>query len=675
MRNKHLVPLLLGLALLVPAAGPARAQDGEVPDYVAVKAYLDRDAYHPGQDARIAIEFKIDPSVHVNANKTTEDYQYPTDVKWDAAPAGASLGAIEWPKPKMQAFEFTEGKKIAVLEGTQRAYLTVKIGKDVAPGTSLKLTGVFGAQGCTHSVCYAPQKDDLKVTIRVVAADEETTLVNEEKFAQPKRGDAGEAGAPAEGEATGHAAAVAPADGTPSAEAAAAEQGPEAALSAAATAAPSTTTLLDDDAEPVAVDCAGVAGKDKGPSQDTSLAMMFLLSFLGGLGLTFTPCVLPLVPITISFFSRQQSAGGRPVGMAALYVLGLALVYAALGTVAALSGGLFGAALQNTWVLVGIATLMVGLALSMFGLWDMNLPSSLTSRIGGGRSGNVGAFLMGGAMGIIAAPCVGPFVVSLLTYVARLGSELPRPQAVLAGGSLFFVLALGLGTPFFLVGLGIARVQPGQWMVTVKKIFGFVILGLAIWFLRSVVGNEIAQWLLVALLAAAAVVLMLPAMVEGATSAQRALLRGVAALSAVGAVVAALWTLGLVGAGHDEGRPWSAYTDGAVEQARLEGKPVVIDFMAEWCTVCKEIEHRTFPAPEVQDAFEDFALLRADLTDDTDPAVKALYKKYAIKGLPTIVFLDRNGRELEDLRLSKFEAADEFAARLKCASFVEVASR
>jgi thiol:disulfide interchange protein DsbD len=284
---------------------------------------------------------------------------------------------------------------------------------------------------------------------------------------------------------------------------------------------------------------------------------------------------------------------------------------------------------------------------------------------------------MGSAMGVVAAPCVGPFVVTLLAYVADLGARMPRPEAAALGASLFFVLSLGLGLPFFLVGMGIASIRPGEWMVTVKKLFGFVILGMALWFLRPMLLRApfpLFETLLLALLVATAVYFLRPGASLGERF-QRLAFRTVGALAGVGAAGVALVLFGVVSMPGEAAleRPFEPYSAARLEAARQASKPVVIDFSAEWCTVCKEIEHRVFPHPTVQERFEDFALLRADLTDNDDPAVQALRKDYHIAGLPCIVFLDSEGREVPELRLTGYEGPEKFVDRLDCAAEVDAA--
>jgi thioredoxin:protein disulfide reductase len=281
---------------------------------------------------------------------------------------------------------------------------------------------------------------------------------------------------------------------------------------------------------------------------------------------------------------------------------------------------------------------------------------------------------MGGAMGLVAAPCVGPLVVSLLTYVAEMGSRMATPAAALLGGSLFFALSVGMGLPFFLVALGAGSLRPGEWMVTVKKIFGFIILGIVLFFLRPLIGAPAFQWGVVLLLAAAGGYFVLHSRSPRHAARARGAIATVGALAFVGMVVWGGLVLRSMGAGGVREHAFIAYSDDALARAKADRRPVIIDFGAEWCIACKELEHQTFPDGRVQSRMKEFVSLRADMTQDT-PETEALYKKWGIRGLPTIVFLGSDGEEIRALRLSAFEKPDKFVLRLDCVTAIDVASR
>ncbi|HCK99447.1 MAG TPA: thiol:disulfide interchange protein, partial [Candidatus Marinimicrobia bacterium] len=219
------------------------------------------------------------------------------------------------------------------------------------------------------------------------------------------------------------------------------------------------------------------------------ILVTFLLIFLGGLGLNLTPCVYPLIPITMSYFGGQTAGkSGKRLLLAILYVLGIAIVNSALGTLAALSGGLLGSFMTNPIVLLAVAGILVALAFSMFGIYEFRVPSFLMNLGGGSRTGYAGALMMGLTMGIVAAPCIGPFVIGLLTYVAATGNPL-------IGFSMFFTLSLGLGLPFIFLAFFSSKIdslpRSGEWMVGVRIIFGLILVGMALYFVHPLITEKI----------------------------------------------------------------------------------------------------------------------------------------------------------------------------------------
>ena len=375
------------------------------------------------------------------------------------------------------------------------------------------------------------------------------------------------------------------------------------------------------------------------------LPLTLLILFVGGLALNLTPCVFPMIPITVGFFAMQSDGRrSRRFALSASYVLGLVVMYSALGVVAALSGKMFGSWLQNPAVLIGFAVLMLVLASSMFGAWEMTVPKFIANR-SGGRAGVAGAAVMGLFVGIVAAPCVGPVVVALFTLVAGIGSPL-------IGFVMFGSLALGLGFPY-LVALN-ALPRPGEWMVQVKKAMGFVLIAMAVYFLRPIIGENAFRWGVAASLLIGAVFLFFSRSV-GPRGGRVMRLACASLLLVAGAAFALPRSAGA-------SVQWQKY-DAATVAAT--GKPVVIDFYADWCIPCKELDEKTFSNRDVAGELDRFTRVKADLTKPEDPDVQKLTKQYRIVGVPTLVFLDSSGRELDAQRLTGFEAPQQFLARLK----------
>ena len=336
---------------------------------------------------------------------------------------------------------------------------------------------------------------------------------------------------------------------------------------------------------------------------------------------------------------------------------------------AARPGRLFGAALQYPPVLLALALVMVLLALSLFDLYELGIPAPLMRLAGGSRGGFAGSLLMGLTVGIVAAPCIGPFVLGLLTYVGNRGSAL-------LGFGLFFTLALGLGVPFLLLGIfsgSLHRLpRSGAWMVWVRKIFGFILLAMAVWFVKNLLPGPFLYPLALALvLLLGGIYLAWIDTVPGAgktfavvRNLVGALFFAAALYLAATGIEAGLGRAGTGGAERAAGIAWLPYSEEALGQARREGKPVLIDFFADWCAPCHEMDAKTFALPEVAALSRRFVMLKVDLTEAGDPLAESLRSRYDIQGVPTYVFLDPRGEEIAGLRGAGFEPGDIFLERM-----------
>lgn len=385
------------------------------------------------------------------------------------------------------------------------------------------------------------------------------------------------------------------------------------------------------------------------------LAPTLLFVFLMGLGLNFTPCVYPLISVTVAYFGGQaRERRGRAILLATVYALGIALTFSALGVSAALSGGLFGSALQRPITLIGIAALMTALALSSFGFYTLQPPAWLLHKAGVAGRGFLGALFMGLTMGIVAAPCVGPIVVGLLLAVGARGDAF-------LGFALFFTLALGLGAPYVFLGSAagsIARLpRAGEWLVWIERLFGFVLLGLALYFVSPLLSPQVVQWSSAALIAAAGAALGFLDR-NGRELPHFPLFKRLAGSLAV---LVALW-VALPSAGAKPATiSWQSFSPAALERARAQGRPAVVDFRADWCLPCIEMERTTFVSPRVAAQATDFVMLRADVTE-TSKETEEMVSKYGVLGVPTTLFFAADGSERH--RMVGYINVDQFSRLL-----------
>lgn len=420
---------------------------------------------------------------------------------------------------------------------------------------------------------------------------------------------------------------------------------------------------------PIASSPAGLAETmqaDLNPPGDRSLqgwTMIWTLLgiFAGGLALNLTPCVYPMIPITVSFFggrtAQDNPSQTKLVGHGICYLMGLALTNSTLGVVAALTGGLMGAMLQNPIVLALVAGVLVLFATSLFGLWELRLPGFLTQAAGKSYSGYFGSLFMGLTLGIVAAPCIGPFVLGLLTWVAGMGNPW-------LGFLIFFILSLGLGLPLFVLALFSGQLQrlpkAGGWMLWVRNLMGWVLVGMAVYFIRPVLPEALKVALVVAVALAAGLHL-------GWFDKNQASFKAFPWLkTVVGTACLVLATSWMAAwAMRGPGIDWHNYSEQTLRQAIEEGKPVIIDFYADWCTPCRELEEATFHhADVVRQAENGFIMIKVDVTMGGNPLHDRLLKEYNVKGVPTIVFLDAAGEERTDLRLVDFLPPEAFLRRM-----------
>ncbi len=389
--------------------------------------------------------------------------------------------------------------------------------------------------------------------------------------------------------------------------------------------------------------------------------MFWLISglFLGGMALNLTPCVYPLIPVTISYFSAKsidvKTGRGQTFVHALLYVLGIALMNSMLGVFAALSGRLLGTVLEHPLTLVLVALVMFMFALSMFGVWEFRLPASITSIAARNYAGYFGSLVMGLTLGIVAAPCIGPFVAGVLVMVAKRGDPV-------FGFWVFFSLSMGMGLPLFVLALlsgQLSRLpKSGEWMLWVRKVMGWVMIGAAAYFISHLMPGALGIGLLSATALAAGFHLGWIESTGVRSGPFRWIKKGVG-IVCICLACALIWS-----AIPSEAVKWTPFSDGVLAEAKESGKPVIIDFYADWCSPCRRLDKLAFHDRSIIDAAsKDFIMIRVDLTH-RGKANETLVRHYNVRGVPTVIFLEPGGDEKTDLRIIDVVPPGEFLKRM-----------
>ncbi|WP_426115688.1 protein-disulfide reductase DsbD [Massilia sp. PWRC2] len=596
----QVLPRLFAVLLLLWAAiNGAHAAD----DYLA-----------PEQAFKFSARMQDGSHVAVTYQIADGYYMYRERFKFTAE--GATLGIPVFPAGKVK-FDDTFQKNVE----TYRASVTVVLPVN-APGL---FTINAQSQGCADAgLCYAPQDASARLM-----ANSTATSPNAAMSPTP-------------------AASLAP---TPTLAAAAAS-----AASVASAPAPATSDL-------------GSIALVLGGGQLLAIVPAF---FLLGLGLAFTPCVLPMVPILSSIIVGEGAniKRGRGLLLSVAYALGMAIVYTALGVAAGLAGEGLAAALQNPWVLGAFSLLIVIMSLSMFGVYELQMPGALQTRLAGvsgkQKAGKLGGvFAMGAISALIVGPCVAAPLAGALVYISQ-------SRDVLIGGAALFSMAIGMSIPLLLVGVSAGSLLPkaGKWMDAVKRFFGVLMLAMAIWLVAPVLPPAVQMLAWAALLLGYGFYLL--------RSHQR---WHANALGAALAVLGILQLIGVASGGRDPLAPLSHLAaSGHAEQglrftriktveqldaalAQAGGKSAMLDFYADWCVSCKEMEKLTFVAPAVKTLLADTVLLQVDVSAN-DAADKAMLKRFNLFGPPGIILFDKSGKEIADSRVIGYQDPQKFTASL-----------
>ncbi len=592
--------------------------------YVTVTASSSKKEFTMSEAVKINVKAAVQEGFHINANKISDEDLIPTTIKVESN--DFKLTKTSWPGAKKYKFSFSE-TELDVYEGSFNIGLYLKANKNLKPG-KYEIKGSVNYQACNDKACFAPRNADFTVTV-VMKEDSVKTSVDTTKK-EEKTEEVGETK-----------------DTTNKVE-----------KSVEKTDTSKTTTLTENKRDTTQTITSTQNNEIANYVQEKGLFITLLIIFLGGLALNLTPCVYPLIPITISYFGAQVSnSKSQKIVMAIVYVLGMSITYSVLGLVAALTGGLFGSMLQNPIVVAVIVLILLALALSMFGLFEIRIPQSIANFSGKNRQGYFGTILMGLTVGFIAAPCIGPFVLGLLVYVGQIGNAF-------LGFLMFFILAMGLGFPYIFLAIFSGSItklpRSGEWMEGVKIIFGFVMIGLALYIAQPLMSPKIYEIVFPLFLIAAGFYLI----VIDRKAVNAAVYTRIKYIIAIGAVVAGGMNLHFKEEQPVAGKfDWQNLSsqqqiDASVSKA---GKPTIIDFYADWCAQCKELDKYTYTDPKVIELSKNFNNIKVDLTQEN----KQITDKFKILGLPVVAFIDKDGKEIESLRITGFLKPSEFTKTME----------
>lgn len=562
------------------------AQFGFDASYVKTRVFSSFDKVQPNSEIKIAVEIEIDKEYHINSNTPKDDFLIPTELLIKSS--DVSVISISYPEAHDVTFSFSD-ESVSVYDGINFIGAILKVSESAKIGI-IKIPIEVSYQACNDASCMAPTSALDTLTIEVVDNSIPINEVNQEIFSKVD-----------------------------------------------ISYTPIQSTTENDDS--------GIAST----LESSGLLLSILFVFLGGLALNLTPCVYPLIPITIGYFGGQsEGKTSKLFVLGVLYVLGMALTYSIVGVVTAMSGAIFGALLQNPIVIIVIAVIFVVLALSMFGLYEIKAPDSLVMKAGGARSGVFGAFFMGLTMGVVAAPCIGPFVLGLVTYVAAKGD-------IFYGFIMFFFLAVGLGVPYLFLAIFSGRIKSlpraGFWMEGVRNIFGFILIGMAIYFVNPILPKVLAHYLLPVFMIGAAIYLLFINKLANDVVGYRIF----KSVFSVLMIVIAAWMLWPV----EKSAPnWEKYTTTSYEVALQNNEKILIDFYADWCIPCKELDALTFSDKNVINALSDFKTFKVDMTKSLSEETTLIREKFNIVGMPTILFINSKGNEVK--RITGFMNAEEF---------------
>lgn len=556
-----------------------------------------------GDQISVSLSIVVSPTWHINSNKPNDEFLIPSEIT--ARGKGIKLIGVKYPKAHELKLSFSE-EPVSVYEATSNAKLTFGTSSD-APIGKQKVIITLDYQACNDVSCLPPNATSIEFEFEIVK-NENTEDIQSQVLSGSDS------------------------NNTEIDSVQLAEQNPV------------NENVKTETSKTEKVDDSSIAST----LENSGLFLSLIFIFVAGLALNLTPCVYPLIPITIGYFGGQsEGKTSRLVMLGLLYMLGMALTYSVVGVVTSLSGAVFGSLLQNPIVIIIIALLFVTLALSQFGVYEFKLPDSWVMKAGGAKGGGYGAFFMGLTMGIVAAPCIGPFVLGLVTYVAAKGDPL-------YGFLMFFVLALGLGFPYLLLAIFSGKIKSlpraGLWMEGVKHIFGFLLIGMAFYFLDPILPKAVQGYVLPIFGIIASIILLFVDKTANDAKGFR-LFKTIFSV-----IILAISIYALIPSVNLEPE-WEPFSIENYESSLKNNERMVVDFYADWCIPCKELDALTFSDKRVLDEFERFTVYKVDMTKNNDTN-EQLRKRFNVIGMPTVLIIDSKGNEVN--RLTGFVNAEEF---------------
>jgi len=558
-----------------------------------------------GEPFEIAVILNIEPGIHINSHTPGNDFFIPTVVAFDSL-QNVFFSVPVYPKAMLKSFPFSE-EKISVYD--KQVVIVSRVTTTAEYNTGpMKITGKVSYQCCNDNVCFPPAEKKFAINLTVVPTGTDIEKINQQYF---------------------------------------------------------SSVIVDENVEQQEQ---FLTEDEKRAQQilEHGIIYTIIAFFLIGLALNLTPCVYPVIPLTVSYFGGQNSRSkGSSFISAFFYQIGIAFAFAILGLLSGLAGKQWGFLFQSPWFVIVIATIILAMAASLFGAFEITVPNWLLSSVGKSREGVVGALIMGLTVGVVIAPCAAGIIIGLVGLIAKLG-------LVVKGTLLFFVMGLGLGLPYLVLatfsGLLEKLPQSGMWMVWVRKLFAILLIGVALYFILPQLERIYNKFgFLVGLLSIFGGLLL--GFLDHAPGYPRGfkIIRGVIGIILI--ILGVMWTNSAIHSKPSEIN-WIKLENRTIESYIDNEKPIFIDFYADWCAPCKQLDRQTFSNKEVVEKAKLFTMIKVDCTAP-DKYTKEIMEQYKVSGMPTLVFISKTGHTLKNLNEIGFIGANDFIQSMEKALTAE----